>query len=127
MRAVHLGMVELEGDGQSYFEPMLAVSAPTQEGIGENTTVLVDNAIEFRASYCRRAYYHSLIVKNVLTGLADGLCQMQVIGIKLFQIVADGNVAETESAFDVIRYHVDGHAVVFIQFPSHSRRTVAYP
>ena len=96
---------------------MLAISAPCQEGIGVDAAVLVDDAVELSASHSRRAYYHSLIVKDVQTGLTDGLCQMQVIGIKRLQIIADGNVAETESALYVIHYHVDGHTVIFVQFP----------
>ena len=62
VRAVHLGVMKLEGDGQSHFEPMLAISAPGQEGIGVDAAVLVDDAVEFRASHCRRADYHRLIV-----------------------------------------------------------------
>ena len=42
---------------------------------------------------------------------------MHVIGIKLFQIVADGNIAETEPALYIFYDHVDGHTVVFVQFP----------
>ena len=42
---------------------------------------------------------------------------MQVIGVKRLQVVGDGNIAETESALDIISYHVDGHAVVSVQFP----------
>ena len=114
MGAVHLGVVELEGDGQSHFEPMLAISAPGQEGVGVNAVVLVDYAVEFRAGHRRRADYHSLMVKNVLTGLADGLRQMQVVGVKRLQIVTDGNVAEAESAPYVLHYHVDGHTVVLV-------------
>ena len=79
MRAVHLGVVELEGDGERGLQPASAVTAPCQEGIGVDAAVLIDDAVEFRASQCRRADYHGLIVKDVLTGLADGLCQMQVI------------------------------------------------
>ena len=40
---------------------------------------------------------------------------MHVVGIKHLQVVADSHIAEAESALDIIGYHVDGHAVVFIQ------------
>lgn len=106
--------MELEGDGERRLQPAFAISAPCQEGISVDAAVLVDNAVEFRASHCRRADYHSLIIQYVLTGLADGFCQMQLIGIKLLQIVIDGNVAETESAFYIIHYHVDSHTVIFV-------------
>ena len=62
MRAVHLGMMEMEGDGERGLQPAFAVTTPCQEGIGEDAAVLVDDAVEFRASHCRRADYHSLIV-----------------------------------------------------------------
>ena len=62
MFTVHLCVVELEGDGQSYLEPMLAISAPCEEGIGEDAAVLVDDAVEFRACDCRRAYDDGFII-----------------------------------------------------------------
>ena len=62
MRAVHLGVVELEGDGQGGLKPAFTVTAPGEEGVGVDAAVLVDNAVEFRASHSRRADYHSLIV-----------------------------------------------------------------
>ena len=106
--------MELEGDGQRRLKPALAIAAPSQEGIGKDAAVLVDDAVEFRARQCRSADYHGFVVQDILTGLADGIRQMYVIGIKLFQIIADGNVAEAESPLYVIRYHVDGHAVVSV-------------
>ena len=114
MLAVHLGMVKLEGDGQGRLQPTFAIAAPSQEGIVEDSAVLVDDAVELRACDGRGAHDDGFIVEDVLTGPADGLCQMHVVGIKLFQIVVDGHVAEAESALDVICYHVDGHAVIFI-------------
>ena len=117
MLTVHLGVMELEGDGERRLQPAFAVAAPSEEGIGEDAAVLVDDAVEFRASHCRCAHDDGFIVEDVLTSLADGLCQMQVIGIKPLQVVADGNVAETESALYVVRYHINGHAVVFVQLP----------
>ena len=51
MRAVHLGVVELEGDGERCLQPTLAVATPCEEGVGVDAAVLVDNAVEFRANY----------------------------------------------------------------------------
>ena len=117
MPSVHLGMMELKGDGERGFQPTLAIAAPGQEGIGEDAAVLVDDAVEFRPGQSRCAHDDSILVQNVLTGLANGLSQVQVVGVELLQIIRDGNVAETESTFDVIYDHVDSHAVVFVQFP----------
>ena len=49
MLAVHLGVVELEGDGERGLQPSFAITAPSQEGIVENAAVLVDDAVELRA------------------------------------------------------------------------------
>jgi hypothetical protein len=40
MRAVHLGMMELEGDGERGLQPAFAVTTPCQEGIGEEADFL---------------------------------------------------------------------------------------
>ena len=47
MSAVHLHMVELEGDGQGCPQPTLAVAAPHHHRITELVGVLVDDAVEF--------------------------------------------------------------------------------
>ena len=98
VRAVHLSVVELKGDGECRLKPAFTVTAPSQKGVVVDAAVLIDYAVEFRPGHCRCAYDDGLIVKDVLTSLADGLCQMHVIGVKRLQIIADGNVAETESA-----------------------------
>ena len=125
MLAVHLGVMELEGDGQRGFQPAFTVAPPGEERIGEDAAVLVDDAVKFCACYSRRADDGGFIVQNVLTSLADGLRQVLVVGIKRLQVVADSHVAEAESALYIICYHIDGHTVVFVQFPSYSRRAVA--
>ena len=118
---VHLGVMKLEGDGQGGLQPTFTIAAPGEEGIGKDAAVLIDDAVEFRARDSRCADDDGFIIQDVLTRLADGLCQMQVVGIKCLQIIGDGHVAETESALNVIRYYVDGHAVVFVQLPDHTR------
>ena len=59
VRAVHLGVMELEGDRERSLQPAFAITPPCQKGISVDAAVLVDNAVEFRASHCRRADYHS--------------------------------------------------------------------
>ena len=43
--AVHLGVVELEGEGEGGLEPVAAVFSPYQEGVVENTTVHAYRAV----------------------------------------------------------------------------------
>ena len=82
MASVHLCVMKLEGDGQSHLEPMLAVSAPQHHRVVELAAVLIGNAVEFRPGQGRCADNDCFIVKGVLTGLADGLCQVKVMGVK---------------------------------------------
>ena len=105
MSAVHLDMMELEGDGERGFEPAFTIFAPCQERIVD-CAVLVDNAIEFRTCHSRRADFGGLIVQDVLAGLTDGLCQMNIIGIEPLQIVSHGNVAETKLALYALHDYV---------------------
>ena len=117
MTAVHLCVMELEGDGQRGLQPALAIVAPSEEGVSVDAAVLVDDAVEFRPGQSRCAHDDGLLVQDVLTGLANCLSQVQVVGVELLQVVGDGNVAETEPALYVIHNHIDGHVVVFVQFP----------
>ena len=45
MSAVHLNMVELEGYGQSRFQPAFAISTPHDHRIAELIGVLVDDVL----------------------------------------------------------------------------------
>ena len=61
MSAVHLNVVELEGDGQSCLQPAFAVAAPHHHRITELVGVLVDDAVEFGGRHRRRAYHHRTV------------------------------------------------------------------
>ena len=114
MRTIHLGVVELEGEWEGGLEPSFVVTAPRHEGIVEDATVLIDDAVELCAGDCRGAHNDGFGVEHVLTGVANGVCQMQVVGIEGLQIIADSHIAEAESTLDVIYYHIDGHVVVLV-------------
>ena len=47
MSAVHLHVVELEGNGQGCLQPAFVVAAPQHHWIAELVGVLVDDAVEF--------------------------------------------------------------------------------
>ena len=40
VRAVHLGMMELEGDGERHLQPAFAITAPREEGVVVDAAVL---------------------------------------------------------------------------------------
>ena len=50
--AVHLGVMELEGDGQRCLQPSFAITAPDQEGAVEDAAILIGNTVELCACDC---------------------------------------------------------------------------
>ena len=62
MSAVHLSVVELEGDGQGRLQPTFAVAPPCKEWVVVDADVRIDDAVESRTRHCRSADYHGIIV-----------------------------------------------------------------
>ena len=87
MSAIHLHMVELEGDGQGCPQPAFAVAAPHHHRITELVGVLVDDAVEFGGRHRRCAYHHRIIYERTLTGCAGRLCQIRIVLAELLQII----------------------------------------
>ena len=115
MSAVHLCVVELQGDGQGGAEPMLAVSAPHYHRVAELFGVLVDNAVEFGLYHCRRAYNH-IVLKERALALRRCLGGEPVIFFgKLVDVGRERYIARVYSALAVVDNDVDGYAVVFIK------------
>ena len=61
MGAVHLRVMELEGNRQIIPEPFLFVSAPDDKGIIENAAVHPDGSVNLRIDNRRRAYDHAVL------------------------------------------------------------------
>ena len=93
MSAVHLNVVELEGDGQSCLQPAFAVATPHHHRITELVGVLVDDAVEFGGRHRRRAYHHRTVHETALAGNTCRLRQNHVVGAELIQVIAIWNVA----------------------------------
>ena len=87
MSAIHLHVVELEGDGQGCPQPTFAVAAPHHHRIVELTAVLVDNAIKFRSHHRRSSYHHRIIYEGALAGRAGRLHQEHIVLSELLQII----------------------------------------
>ncbi len=87
MSAVHLDMVELEGNGQGRFQPAFAVAAPHHHWIAELVGILIDDAVEFGARHCRCAYHHRIIYEGTLAGHAGRLRQNHIVLSELLQII----------------------------------------
>ena len=60
MGAVHLAVVELEGNGQGIPEQLSAITAPEQEGVVENTAVHANNTVELGVDYGGSADDHAV-------------------------------------------------------------------
>lgn len=116
MTAIHLGMMELHGDGKPHLEPTFAIATPSQEGVIENTRVLVDDAVELGGRHGRGADNHRLLVERTFAGVDGRLRHPIVIGGKLIKIITIGHIARTDIALFVVHNHVNGQAVVLIQF-----------
>ena len=66
MCAVHLGVVELEGDGESCLEEAALVLPPNEEGIVEDATIHADCTIDVILRQSRSADDH--VVRQVVIG-----------------------------------------------------------
>ena len=53
LSAVHLNVMELKRDGQSYSEPMLSIFATREKRVAVNAGILINNAVDFSTGNCR--------------------------------------------------------------------------
>ena len=97
--AVHLGVVELEGDRQRGLEESPPVFAPSQEGIGEHFGIDAHHSVDFALRQWRGVDGHVLFAKKVvLVGVVDLMCQPEVVFVELVEILREGYVAEMRLA-----------------------------
>ena len=87
MSAIHLHVVELEGDGQGCTQPALAVAAPHHHRIAELVGILVDDAVEFGGCHRRSSYHHRIIYEGALAGRTGRLRQNHIVLSELLQII----------------------------------------
>jgi hypothetical protein len=74
VRAVHLGVMKLEGDGQSHFEPMLAISAPRQEWVGVDAALpMHQQSSMLNFSPRRRLTLQSRVTSKVFVSVTIGM------------------------------------------------------
>ena len=93
--AVHLGVVELEGDGQRGLEESPPVFAPSQEGVGEHLGVDAHHRVDFAFWQRRGVDGHVLFAQEVvLVGVADLTCQPEVVLVEPLDVLREGYVAE---------------------------------
>ena len=120
--AVHLGVVELEGDRQGIPEPMSAVSAPEQEGVVEDTAVHTNNAVNFSVHNGRSADDHGVFRQvTVLAALGHLGGVSQIVFVEFSQIIGIENVAGADFTGFVLDDGVDSEGVVLYQLVPHGK------
>ena len=108
MGAVHLGVMELEGNRQFVAEPLLPVSAPEQEGVVIDTAVHAYHAVNFRIHNGGGTDDHA-VFRQIPVGAGfrhlSGI--FQVFPVKSFRIIRIQNIAGTDFAGFVFDDGVD--------------------
>ena len=93
MGTIHLGMMELKGDGQLVAEPFLSVTSPDEERIVEDATVHANGSVYLRINNGRRAYHDTIIGENFVLACCSNLCGMlQILTVELIQILSIENI-----------------------------------
>ena len=96
MLSVHLGVVELKGDGQIISEQLLSVPAPDDEWIIEYAAVHAHSAVNFGVNYCGCAYHHAVCRKvNVLTVFESLTGAFQIVAVEFIDIFTVHHIAGT--------------------------------
>ena len=102
MGAVHLGVMELDGNAQLVAQPVAMIAPPGEVGIVVDAAVLVDEAVELRSRDSRCADDVGLFVEDVLARggalLRDGI----VVAAELLQVVAIRDIAKADATFCVV-------------------------
>lgn len=99
MGTVHLGVVELERDGERGLEQAAYVPAPDEERVAEDAAVHADCAVNLVSRQRRGTDNHA--VRQVVVGA--GLCHLfretQVILLKGFQIIRESQICRKGTTF----------------------------
>ena len=113
---VHLGVMELEGNGQGISEQLFPVTAPEDKGIVENAAVHAYNAVDFCIHNGGSADDHAVFGQViVLAGLGDLGGVGEIIAVELCQIIGMENVAGADFAGFVFDDGVYCNGIIFHQ------------
>ncbi len=116
--AVHLGVVELEGDLESRLEEAALVPSPNEERIVEDAAIHSYRPIYVVLHQSRSADNHTVGQVVISATLGHLPCERQVLFIEEGQILAEGDIARADLAL-LVRYDgIDGEAVELHQLPA---------
>ena len=119
MGAVHLGMMELERDGQGRLEKAPFILAPDRERIVEDAAVHAHSAVNAVLGQGRGAHSHAVLQVVVLTALMNLGGKGQIVPVKLGQIFGERNVAGVDPVLPVPNGGIDCQTVILDQLLAH--------
>ena len=113
MGTVHLGVMELEGDGEGISEKFLAVFAPDDKGIIENAAVHAHSTVDFGIDDGGSADDHGVFGQIVvLAGFGDLFCICQIVVVKCGKIIGVENVTGADFTGAVFDDGIDCDRIV---------------
>ena len=119
--SVHLGVVELEGNGEEGPEEVAAVFAPYHEGVVEYAAVHAHGSVYLVPGEGGSADDHAVGQVVVFASFCDLGRQAEIVGVELVQVIGERDVAGADFAPAVGDNRVDGDAVVLHQFTPHRK------
>ena len=116
MRSVHLGMMELERNGEIISEPSFPVSAPDDEWIVEDAAVHTNSAINLRIDDSRSADDHALLGKIPVGAGVGYFCRaFQILLVEGLHILVKPDIAGTHFAGTVLNDRINGQSIILNQ------------
>ena len=117
--AVHLGMMELEGDCQGGLEKAPFILAPDGKRVIEDATVHAHCAVNVILGQGRGPYSHTVRQVVVLAALPNPSGKGQIVPVELGQIRGEGYITGADPVFSVQDDGVYGKTVIADQFLTH--------
>ena len=123
LETVHLGVVELERDGQSGFEEPSAVFAPCQEGIGEQFGIDTRHTVNLAFRQRRSVNGHVFVAeKMVFVRVVHLTGQPQIVLVEPVNILRIRNIAEVGGTIRCLYNGVDRQTIVLPQMSTGRQR-----
>ncbi len=123
LKTVHLGVVELERDGQGLFEEPSAVFAPGQERIGEQFGIDTRHTVNLTFRQRRSVNGHVFVAeKMVFVRVVHLTGQPQILLVKLMNVFRKGNIAEVDCTVHGLHNGVDRQTIVLPQMSTGRQR-----
>ena len=116
---VHLGMMELERDGQGCPEKAPFILAPDRERVIEDAAVHAHSAVNVVLRQSRAADDHAVLQIMVLAPFPHLGGKGQIVPVELGQIRGKGNIAGADPVFSVQNNGVYGQTVIADQLLAH--------